>query len=84
MQIHLVRYSTSARSGNFKTHFLQLRMPFLSSNNVITKGQLISKANCQAIDSPKKQTDEFTFFDLKSCYVVKSKAVRSFFGESRA
>ena len=43
------------------------------------KGQLILKANCQAIDSPNKQTNEFAFFDLKSCYVVKSNAVRSFF-----
>ena len=43
------------------------------------RGQLISKANCQAIDSPKKQTNEFAFFDLKSSYVVKSNAVRSFF-----
>ena len=39
------------------------------------KGQLISKANCQAVDSPKKRTNEFAFFDLKSCYVVKSNAV---------
>ena len=43
------------------------------------KGQLISKANFQAVDSPKKRMDEFPFFDLKSCYVVKSNAVRSFF-----
>ena len=43
------------------------------------KGQLISKANCQAVDSPKKRTNEFAFFDLKSCYLVKSNAVRSFF-----
>jgi hypothetical protein len=40
----------------------------------ITKGQLISKANCQ-----KKGTNEFAFIDLKSCYVVNSNAVRSFF-----
>ena len=43
------------------------------------KGQLISRANCQAIDFPKKRTNNFAFFDLKSCYVVKSNAVRSFF-----
>ena len=36
-----------------------------------SKGQLILKANCQAIDSPKKRTNEFAFFDLKSCYIVK-------------
>ena len=45
----------------------------------ITKGQLISKAKCQAVDSPKKRTNEFAFFDLKSCYLVKSNVVRSFF-----
>ena len=49
---------------------------------VMSKGQLISKANCQAVDSPKKQTKEFAFFDLKSCYVVKSNAVRSVFLEN--
>ena len=49
------------------------------------KGQLISKANCQAVDSPKQRMNEFAFFDLKSCYVVKSNALRSFFfGETTA
>ena len=43
------------------------------------KGQLISKANCQAIDSPKKKKNKFAFFDLKICYVVKSNADCSFF-----
>ena len=44
-----------------------------------TKGQLISKAKFQVVDSPKKRTNEFAFFDFKSCYVVKSNAVCSFF-----
>ena len=44
-----------------------------------TKGQLISKAIFLAVDSPKKRMDKFPFFDLKSCYVEKSNAVRSFF-----
>ena len=43
------------------------------------KGQLISKAKCQAVDSTKKRTNEFAFFDLKSCYVVKSNTICSFF-----
>ena len=30
--------------------------------SVYAKGQLISKANFQAVDSPKKRTDEFPFF----------------------
>ena len=32
----------------------------------LTKGQLISKADWRAIDSPKKQTDEFDLFAVKS------------------
>ena len=44
-----------------------------------TKGQLISKAKFQAVDSPKKRTNEFAFFDFKSCYVVKSNAIHLFF-----
>ena len=43
------------------------------------KGQLISKANCQAVDSPKKRNKQICFFDLKSCYVVKSNAICAFF-----
>ena len=50
------------------------------SSQAQAKGQLISKANCQ--DSPIKRTNEFAVFDLKSCYVVKSNAVRSFFLEN--
>ena len=50
-----------------------------TGNDQPTKGHLISKANFQAVDSPKKRTDEFLFYDLKSCYVVKSNPVRSFF-----
>ena len=34
----------------------------------ITKGQLISKAKCQAVDSPKKRTNEFALFDLKTTF----------------
>ena len=45
----------------------------------LSKRQLISKANWHAVDSPKKRTKEFAFFDLKSFYVVKSNALRSFF-----
>ena len=48
--------------------------------NVLSKGQLISKANCQVVDSPKNRTDGSGFFAVKSSYVAKSKAVCSFFG----
>ena len=35
----------------------------------ITKGQLISKANCQAEDSPKKRTKEFFFTSMRRVFV---------------
>ena len=33
------------------------------------KGQLISKANCQAEDSSKKQTNEFVFTSMRHVFV---------------
>ena len=33
------------------------------------KGQLISKANCQAEDSSKKQTNEFVFASMRRVFV---------------
>ena len=33
------------------------------------KGQLISKANCQAVNSSKKQTNEFVFTTVRSVFV---------------
>ena len=49
---------------------------------VFFKGQLISKANCQVVDSPKKRRNELAFFDLKTCYIAKSNAESSFFLEN--
>ena len=46
---------------------------------VVTKVQIKLKADLRATDSPKKRTNEFAFFDLQSCYLVKSNAVCSFF-----
>ena len=34
--------------------------------NTSTKGQIIPKADCRAIDSPKKRTNEFVFIALQS------------------
>ena len=34
-----------------------------------TKGHLISKANCQAIVSPKKRTNEFVFTSMRRAFV---------------
>ena len=33
------------------------------------KGQLISKANCQAVDSSKKRTNEFVFTTMRCVFV---------------
>ena len=41
------------------------------------KGQLNSKANCQAEDSPKKRTNEFVFTTVRHVFV-------RFLGESSA
>ena len=47
--------------------------------------QLISKANCQAVDSPnKKGTNGVWLYYVTTLQVKKSKFVRSFFGESTA
>ena len=34
-----------------------------------TKGQLISKANCQAVNSFKKRTNEFVFTTMRRVFV---------------
>ena len=39
------------------------------SNFSVTKGQLISKANCQAEDSSKKRTNEFVFTSVQLVFV---------------
>ena len=35
----------------------------------VTKGQLISKANCQAVNSSKKRTNEFVFTTMQRIFV---------------
>ena len=47
----------------------------------MAKGQLISKADCRAIDSPKKRTDKFNLFAVKS---KKANSSVRFLGESMA
>ena len=36
---------------------------------VLSKGQLISKANCQAVNSSKKRTNEFVFTTMRRVFV---------------
>ena len=40
-----------------------------TASKYIPKGQLISKANCQAEDSSKKQTNEFVFTSMRRVFV---------------
>ena len=36
---------------------------------IVSKGQIISKANCQAANSSKKQTNEFVFTTMQRVFV---------------
>ena len=49
---------------------------------MLTKGQLISKADLRAADSLKKRTNKFGFFDMKSKKARKTNSFVRFFGES--
>ena len=49
-----------------------------------TKGQLISKADWRAIDSPKKRTDKFVLFAFLLFRANKSNSSVCFLGESTA
>ena len=40
-------------------------MTVKSENTFSPKGQLISKANCQAVNSSKKRTNEFDFATMR-------------------
>ena len=75
----------SEKFGFFWQLFLAIQQVWGKIKSIFAisaKGQLISKAHCQTVDSPKKWTNEFAFFDLKSCYVVKSNSNCSFFLEN--
>ena len=50
----------------------------------VSKGQLFSKADWRAIDSPKKRTDEFVLFAFLLFTANKSNSSVWFLGESRA
>ena len=55
-----------------------------SRGYALTKGQLISKADRRAIDSPKKQTDEFVLFAFLLFTANKSNSFVCVLGESTA
>ena len=50
----------------------------------VRTGQLISKADWRAIDSPKKRTDEFDLFAMKSKKANKTNSSVCFLGEFMA
>ena len=37
--------------------------------HVMAKGQIISKANCQAVDSSKKRKNEFVFTTMRRVFI---------------
>ena len=63
------------------SHNLQVS---LQNNKSMAKGQLISKADWRAIDSPKKQTDKFVLFAFLLFMANKSNSSFRFLGESTA
>ena len=57
-------------------------MGVLSTSKNNPKGQLTSKANCQAEDSPKKRTNEFVFTTVRHVFVfalAQVTALRDFY-----
>ena len=59
------------------SEFRKQSIAFNCAIHSYTKGQLISKAKCQAVDSPKKRTNEFAFFWLEE--LLRSKVKRPSF-----
>ena len=54
-------------------------------NSLLTaKGQIKPKADWRAIDSPKKRTNEFVLFAVKSKKANKTNSFLHFLGESTA
>ena len=41
----------------------------------VAKGQLISKANCQAVNSSKKRSTEFIFTSMQNFFEDSKKAI---------
>ena len=63
---------TSFRLNSIKVHiFREGHKNMTKSPNFFdaTKGQLISKANCQAVNSSKKRTNEFVFTSMRRVFV---------------
>ena len=75
VQLLKVRQS---RNGSFKLMIprkKQRKNSFFLPNS--TNGQLISKANCQAVNSSKKRTNEFIFTTMQHVFVRFLKKLKS-------
>ena len=59
IKIYLVYLVSTA--GSISVNFVQLNF----GTKILTKGQIISKANCQAVNSSKKRTNEFVFTTMQ-------------------
>ena len=72
------RPKTEKNSTTFYADFKKVSKKFLTT---VTKGQIKPKADWRAVDSPKKQTDEFDLFAVKSKKANKSNLSIRFLGE---
>ena len=72
------RPKTEKNSTTFYADFKKVSKKFLTT---VTKGQIKPKADWRAVDSPKKQTDEFDLFAVKSKKANKTNSSVRFFGE---
>ena len=64
IKIHKSRVAFKTKGSDIQ-NFLKIQ----ATTKVNTKGQLISKANCQAANSFKKQTNELVFTTMRSVFV---------------
>ena len=69
---------------NGRTTFQLKTKDFTIDGGKITKDQVKPKADFQAVDSPKKWTDKFDLFALKSKKGNKTNSSVCFLGESMA
>ena len=69
---------------NIVTVFAETKSVVKSRLHCITvKGQLISKANCQAMNSSKKRTNEFVFTTMRRVFWKKLKSTKRHFAINR-
>ena len=73
-------YTKYCKQVNLQT-YLQGSKVFLWRGLWLSKGQINQKADWRAVDSPKKRTDEFDSFVLKSKQASKKKLSVGVLGE---